>query len=89
MFIKSNNRVAVTGELLSVEMVSDKLTDSMIDEFGIYKTALAIQTLYDADLLSEEKARAMLDCVNIYIRFQFSFYGECYGNEKYEPIKLH
>lgn len=88
MFIKSN-RVAVTGELLALELVSNSVTDAMIAEFGIYKTAQAIQALYDADLLNESEALAMLESVNSHLLNEFARYGDCYGNEQFTPVTLH
>ncbi len=88
MFIKSN-RVAVTGNLLAVELVSNSVVDAMIAEFGIYKTAKAIQALYDADLLNESEALAMLEGVNSHLLNEFARYGDCYGNESFNPVTLH
>lgn len=36
------------------------LIDSMIAEFGFYKTRNAIQSLFDKDQINESKARAMM-----------------------------
>ena len=83
MFIKSN-RVAVTGELLALELVSNSVVDSMISEFGIYKTAQAIQALYDADLLNESEALAMLESVNSHLLNEFARYGE-----QFNPVTLY
>ena len=89
MFIKSN-REAVTGELLALELVSNSVTDAMISEFGIYKTAQAIQALYDADKLTESEALAMLESVNNHLLNEFARYGDdCYGNEQFTPVTLH
>ena len=88
MFIKSN-RVAVTGELLAVELVSNSVTDAMIAEFGIYKTALAIQALFDADRLTESEALAMIESVNSHLLNEFARYGDCYGNDQFNPVTLH
>lgn len=89
MFIKSTNRVAVTGELLALELVSNSVTDAMISEFGIYKTAQAIQALYDADKLTESEALAMLESVNARMLHEFAHYGDCDGNEQFTPVALH
>lgn len=88
MFIKSN-RVAVTGKLLALELVSNSVTDAMIAEFGIYKTAQAIQALFDADKLTESEALAMLESVNSHLLNEFARYGDCYGNEQFTPVTLH
>ncbi len=88
MFIKSN-RVAVTGELLAVELVSNSVIDAMISEFGICKTAQAIQALYDADLVNESEAHAMLEALNAHMLHEFARYGDCYGNEQFNPVTLH
>lgn len=88
MFTQSN-LFSVTGQLLALELVSHSVTDAMISEFGIYKTAQAIQALFDADLLTESEALAMLDSVNRHMLHEFALYGDCYGNESFNPITLH
>lgn len=85
----ASHALSVTGSLLSVELKSNTLTDAMIAEFGIYKTACAIQALYDADHLTESEALAMLDSVNNHMLYEFARYGDCYGNEQFKPITLH
>ena len=84
MFIKSN-RVAITGKLLALELVSNSVTDAMISEFGIYKTVQAIQALYDADLLNESEALAMLESVNSYLLNEFTRYDD----EQFTPVTLY
>lgn len=85
----ASKRVSVVGELLSVELVSDSLTQSMIAEFGIVKTCAAIQALYDADVLTEAEANAMLDSVNNIMLHDFARYG-CYGDkDQFSPVVLH
>lgn len=86
---KQSNRVAVTGKLLALELVSNSVIDAMISEFGIYKTAQAIQALYDADLLNESEAAAMLEALNSRLLNEFARYGECYGNEQFTPVALY
>ena len=83
MFIKSN-RVAVTGKLLALELVSNSVTDAMISEFGICKTVQAIQALYDADLLTESEALAMLESVNSLLN-EFTRYSD----EQFTPVMLY
>ena len=82
---KQSNRVAVTGKLLSVELVSGSVTNTMISEFGIYKTAQAIQALYDADMLNESEARAMLEALNAYKLHMF----DRFGDEQFNPVALY
>lgn len=82
---KQSNRVAVTGKLLAVELVSNSVSDAMISEFGIYKTVQAIQALYNADLLNESEALAMLESVNSYLLNEFT----CYGGEQFNPVALY
>lgn len=75
--------------LLPVELKSPRIVTEMINEFGFVKTIDAIQALYDADVLNDDQANAMLYVVND-LRFeQFAHYGECEGFEGFEPIKLH
>ena len=82
---KQSNRVAVTGKLLALELVSNSVTDAMISEFGICKTVQAIQALYDADLLTESEALAMLESVNSHLLNEFARYG----NEQFTPVALY
>ena len=82
---KQSNRVAVTGKLLALELESNSVTDAMISEFGIYKTAQAIQALYDADLLNESEAHAMLEALNAHILHKFARYG----NEQFNAVALY
>ena len=85
MFIKSNRVAVTTGALLAVELVSNSVTDAMISEFGIYKTAQAIQALYDADLLNESEALAMLESVNSHLLNEFARYR----SEQFTPVTLY
>ena len=82
---KQSNRVAITGKLLAVELVSNSITDAMISEFGICKTVQAIQSLYDADLLTESEALAMLESVNSYLLNEFARYSD----EQFTPVTLY
>ena len=82
---KQSNRVAVTGKLLSVELVSGSITNTMISEFGIYKTAQAIQALYDADHLTESEAHAMLEALNAHRLNGFARFGD----EQFTPVTLY
>ena len=84
MFTQST-RVAVAGNLLPLELVSNSVTDAMILEFGIYKTVQAIQTLFDADLLTESEAHAMLESVNGHLLNEFARYGD----DSFNPVTLH
>ena len=82
--IKSN-RGAVTGTLLAVELVSNSVVGAMIAEFGICKTAQAIQALYDADHLTESEAHAMLEALNAYRLNGFARFGD----EQFTPVTLY
>ena len=72
-------------EMVSYSLVA--LTESMISEFGIYKTAQAIQSLYDADLLNESEANAMLDIINN-IRLHSLIGYDDFWRESFNPITL-
>lgn len=62
---------------------SNSVIDAMIAEFGIYKTAQAIQALFDADLLNESEADAMLEALNAH-RYKLARYS----NEQFTPVAL-
>ena len=71
-------------EMVSYSLVA--LTESIISEFGIYKTAQAIQSLYDADHLTEDEANAMLDVVN---NMRLSLIGyDDFWRESFNPVTL-
>ena len=72
-------------EMVSYSLVA--LTESMIAEFGIYKTVQAIQSLYDADHLTEEEANAMLDIVND-MRLHYIIGYDDFWRESFNPITL-
>ena len=78
------NKYRVTGALLALELVSNSVVDAMISEFGIYKTAQAIQALYDANMLTESEALAMLEALNSHLLNEFARYGE-----QFNPVTLY
>lgn len=89
LLFKPSRRISACDELLPVELVSYSLTEAMIKEFGITKTVSAIQALYDADHLTEDEAKAMLESINDMMLHSLACYGDFEGRESFEPVTLH
>lgn len=75
---------------LTVELRSDRLVYEMITEFGVTKTAAAIQALYDADVLNDDQANAMLNVLNEYEFGCLARFGYTHdGRDDHKLIQLH
>lgn len=75
---------------LVVEMKSNAVVYEMIREFGLNKTAQAIQSLYDNDVLNYDQAVAMLHVINDVKLYYLATDGiNCDGEESFSPVTLH
>lgn len=84
-------RMRLDSELpLVVELKSNAVVYEMIKEFGLNKTATAIQSLYDNDVLNYDQATAMLHVINDIKLSHLSINGMTGdGEESFRPVTLH